>query len=447
MKIILAGAGDLGTHLAKMLSVELHDITIIDTDESRLARVLEVADVVTINGSPTSIATLKKAGVQNADLFVATSPAQDQDVNIVSALLAKKLGAKKVTARINSEEYQNNENKLLFSELGVDYLFYPEKTAMTEIVSLLRKGAVSEFMDFSHGKLQLIVYRLEEGAHLIDRTLEDFVKDVPMYKAVAVARNGCTIIPRAHFRFKENDTVYIISKREGITEAMSFSGKEKRKIRKLMILGGGRMGEMVAKQLEKSIDHVKLIELKKETCAHLSEVLGKTLVINGDGRNSDLLFEENLQDYDAFVAVTSSSETNILAGMVAKRTGVPKVIAEVENSEYIKLAEGVGVNSIINKKFLTAGRIFRFTLSNKVRSIKVLNGTDAEILEFIVSPNSKITTGKIKDLNFPENAIIGGIIRGSESYIASEDTIIKPYDQVVVFATPAAISKVDKLFL
>ena len=230
-------------------------------------------------------------------------------------------------------------------------------------------------------------------------------------------------------------------------QALSLSGKPKVSVRNLMILGGGRIGEMVARSMEKQAENIKLIELRPDRCAHLSEALDRTLVINGDGRNSDLLMQEGLKDMEAFVAVTSSSETNILSCVVAKRMGIPKVIAEVENFEYIKLAEEMGVDSVINKKLITAGKIFRFTLSNKVRSIKVLNGTDAVVLEFIVNTNSKITTGRLKELNFPEEAIIGGYVRGNESFIADSESTIRPYDQVVVFANPDAVDKVDKFFL
>ncbi len=448
MKIVVAGAGDVGSHLAKMLSLERHDITIIDTDQERLNRISEEADLITVLGRPTSIETLMSAGVQNADLFVAVSPASEQDVNIVSAVLAKKLGAKKVTARINNEEYQKNENKILFTELGIDSLFYPEKIAANEITNLLKQTSISEFMDYSHGKLQLIVYKIEDGSPMIDKTVSDVKSTAEhLFRAVSISRNGETIIPKSTTAFRLNDIVYIISRKEGVEKAMELSGKEKVSIRKLMILGGGRMGEMVARKLEKSVEQVKIIELKPQRCEYLSESLSKTLVINGDGRNSDMLIDEDIKDYDAFVAVTSSSETNILSCVVAKKMGVPRVIAEVENFEYINLAEGMGVDSVINKKLITAGRIFRFTLSNKVRSIKVLNGTEAEVLEFIVNTNSKITEGKIRDLDFPEDAIVGGFIRGNESFIADGDSVIQPYDQVVVFAHPSVVSKVDKFFL
>lgn len=449
MKIVIAGAGEVGSHLAKMLSNEYNDLTIIDSNESRLNKLAEFVDIVTVEGSPTSIRTLEKAGVPEADLFIAVSPAQEQDVNLISAMLAKKMGSKKVTARINNDEYLDHENKLLFTELGIDLLFYPEKIAAYEIIDLLRQTGTTEFMEFARGKLQMVVFRLEDGAPLISKSIYDLSApdgDI-LFKAVAIARNGTTIIPNSEVKFQENDLVFVISTKEGVTEAMSFSGKNEIDIKRLMIVGGGRIGEMLARKLERDVEHIKIIEQRKERCEHLSEILNKSLIINGDGRNSDLLLEEDVKNMDAFVAVTSSSETNILSCVAAKKVGVGKTIAEVENIEYIKLAEGMGVDAVINKKLITAGRIFRFTLSNKVRSIKCLNGSDAEILEFIVNPNSLITTGPVKDLNFPKEAIIGGIIRGNESFIAKGNTNIKPYDRVVVFALPTALAKVNKFFI
>lgn len=448
MKIVVAGAGEIGSHLAKMLSMEYHEITVISEDEESLEKINSDSDIVTVEGHPTSIDTLVKAGAGSADLFIAVNPDSEQDINIVSAALAKKLGAKKVTARINNEEYQKNDNRIIFTDLGIDSLFYPEKIAATEIVNLLKQNNASEFMNYSHGKLQLIVYRLEECSPMVDRTVAELRERTQnLFRSVAISRDGRTIIPKSATRFKTGDVVYLVSKKEGMEQALSLSGKPKVTIRNLMILGGGRIGEMVARSMEKQTENIKLIEIKPEKCGHLSEILDKTLVINGDGRNSDLLLEEGLKDMEAFVAVTSSSETNILSCVVAKRMGIPKVIAEVENFEYIKLAEEMGVDSVINKKLITAGKIFRFTLSNKVRSIKVLNGTDAVVLEFIVNTNSKITTGRLKELNFPDEAIIGGFVRGNESFIADSESTIRPYDQVVVFANPDAVDKVDKFFL
>ncbi len=447
MKIVIAGAGEIGSHLAKMLSLEYHDITVISPQEERLEYIAADCDVLTVCGSPTSIDVLMKSGAAAADLFIAVNPDLEQDVNIVSSVLAKKLGSKKVIARINNEEYQKSDNKFLFTELGIDSLIYPEKIAANEIVSLLKQSVASEFMNYSHGKIQLLVYKLDEYSPMIDRTVAELKSKDNLYRSVAISRDDQTLIPHQNTKFKLGDIVYLVAKKDGAEQALALSGKSKIDIDNIMIMGGGRVGELVARAVEKRSEVVKLIEQSAERCEYLSDVLSKTLVINGDGRDSDLLVEEGIKDMDAFVAVSSNSETNILSCVVAKKMGVPKVIAEVENLEYIKLAEGMGVDSVINKKLIAAGKIFRFTLSNKVRSLKILSGTDAVVMEFIVNTDSKITSGPLHELGFPEDAIIGGFVRGNECFIADKYSVIKPYDQVVVFAKPEAIEKVDKLFL
>ena len=451
MKIVIAGAGEVGSHLAKMLSNESNDITVIDIDQSRLDALSANADIVTVEGNPSTIHTLQEARVSDADLFIAVNPSDSQDVNIVSAMLAKKLGSKKVTARINNEEYLTYENKYLFTEMGIDLLFYPEKIAAGEIADLLKRTASTDSMDFARGKLQMAVFKLEEESSLLGMNMLEFsqlaAEEGMKYRVVAISRNNQTIIPKFDTKFKYHDLVFIISKREGMEMLMKYIGKQNIEVNSLMILGGSPIGEMVAKQMSKELDSVKLIELNKEKCLALSEKLpGNVIVVNGDGRNSDMLIEESIKDFDAFVAVTNSSETNILACVAAKSLGVARTIAEVENIEYIRLAESMGVDAVINKKLITAGRIFKFTLSNKVRFIKYMSGTNAEILEFIVAPDTKITKVPLKDMGFPRNAIIGGIIRGNESFIAVGDTQIQAYDRVAVFALPEAVKEVDKFF-
>ncbi|MCF0164491.1 MAG: Trk system potassium transporter TrkA [Bacteroidales bacterium] len=449
MKIVIAGAGEVGCHLAKMLQHEKHDLTLIDDVEERLEMISEDADIVSVFGNPTTISALNEAKVDKADLFVAVYPAKNQDINIVAALLAKQLGAKKVTARINNSEYLLHENKLMFKELGIDLLFYPEGIAATEIAGLLKQTEITEFVDFARGRLQLVVMRLDSGAPMIDVTEESFGfsgSEIP-FKVLAVARKGETFIPTVDTKFRLGDLVYIVCRKETVDMVLEYTGKTDFRIETLTILGGGRIGEMVAERFEKDVRSVKLIELNRDRCDYLSKKLNKTLIINGDGRNSDLFFEADVKNSDAFVAVTSSSETNIMASVAVKKMGVPKVIAEVENLEYIRLAEGMGIDAIINKKLITAGRIFRFTMSNKVRTIKTMSTSNAEVLEMIANPESMVTKAPIGDLSFPEDAKIGGIIRGSECFIATADFTIKPYDRVAVFALPTALKKIDKFFV
>ena len=451
MRIIIAGAGEVGSHLAKMLSNEANEITVIDSSSERLEALRSHTDVITVEGNPSAIRVLHNAEVENADLFIAVSPSDSQDVNIVSAMLAKKMGCKKATARINNEEYLSYENKYLFTEMGIDLLFYPEKIAANEIVELLKRSASTDSLDLARGKLQIAVFKLEEESPMIGMNMAEFssvaAADGLKFRVVAISRGGNTIIPKFDTKFKYHDLVFIISMREGVDMLMKYLGKRNIEVDKVMILGGSPIAEMVAKQLSKQVDNIKLIEMNKEKCLELSESLpNNVIVVNGDGRNSDMLLEENIRDYDVFVAVTNNSETNILACVAAKSLGVERTIAEVENIEYIRLAESMGVDAVINKKLITAGRIFKFTLSNKVRFIKYMSGTNAEVLEYIVAPDTAITKCPLKDMGFPADAIIGGIIRGNESFIAVGDTQIKAYDRVAVFALPQAAKDVDKFF-
>ena len=451
MKIVIAGAGEVGSHLAKMLSNEANEITVIDSDGERLEVLRSHTDVITVVGNPSAIKTLHEAEVAAADLFIAVNPSESQDVNIVSAMLAKKMGCKKATARINNEEYLSYENKYLFTEMGIDLLFYPEKIAAGEIVELLKRSASTDSLDFARGKLQVAVFKLEEESSMIGMNMAEFsniaAEDGLKFRVVAISRGDQTIIPKFDTKFKYHDLVFIVSKREGVDMLMKYLGKKNIEVDKVMILGGSPIAEIVAKQISKQVGQIKLIEINKEKCLHLSETLpSNVIVVNGDGRNSDMLLEENIRDYDAFVAVTNNSETNILACVAAKRLGIARTIAEVENLEYIRLAESMGVDAIINKKLITAGRIYKFTLSSKVRFIKYMSGTNAEVLEYIVAPDTTITKKTLKDMNFPKNAIIGGIIRGNEAIIAVGDTQIQAYDRVAVFALPEAVKEVDRFF-
>lgn len=451
MRIVIEGAGEVGSHLAKMLSTEANEITVIDADEARLAKLSSTADVVTLNGGASSITTLKEAGVEKADLFIAVNPFTSQDVNVVSALLAKKLGCPKVCARVDDEEYLSYENKYLFMEMGIDMMFYPEKIAAGEIVDLLKRTASTESMDFARGRLQMAVFKLEEDSPLLDMKLTEFTTAVSseqvQFRVVAVSRGAETLMPRPDMRFKYHDLVFIITKREGLEPIMTFLGKSNIEVGKMMILGASQIGGMVAKMMSKQMETIKVIDLDRQRCLELSEKTDdNVIVVHGDGRNSDLLIEENIKDYDAFVAVTGNDEANILACVVARKFGVPRTIAQVENLEYVKLAEDMGVDAVINKKLVTAGRIFKMTLSNKVRFVKYMNGTDAEVLEYIVAPGSMITKHPLRELTFPQNAIIGGVIRGKDSFIAVGDTQIEAYDRVAVFALPSAVKEVDKFF-
>ena len=451
MKIVIQGAGEIGSHLAKMLSKEANDITIIDDNPQRLHNITAIADVIAIEGQPSSLRILREAQVQDADLFISVVPFVPQDVNIVSALLAKNLGAKKVTARIDDPDFLSPENKLLFKQMGIELMFCPEKLAADEIFELLKHSSSSDSMDFARGKLQVEVFKLEEDSPLLDMKIAEFAaiasKDELQFRVIAISRNGKTIMPKFDTKLLYHDLVFIIATREGMKFLMKFLGKSNVETDKVLILGGSKIAELAAEQLSRKISMVKILEKDRERAMYLSEKLpDNVIVVVGDGRNSELLVEEGIKDFDAFLALTGKDEANVLACVSAKKFGIERTIAEVENIEYIHLAEEMGVDSVINKKLITAGRLFKFTLSGKARLVKYMSGTDAEVREFTVPAGSAITKGQLKDLTFPKDSVIGGVIRGSESLIAVGSTKIEPYDRVVVFALPHAVKEVDKFF-
>ncbi len=445
MRIVIAGAGEMGCHLAKMLSGNSHDITVIDHDSKLLSEVTSLADVITIEGDPTTFATLRKAMVRKSDLFIAVCVKEND--NIVSAVLAKQLGVKKSIARIDNNEYLEPNNKEMFINMGIDYLFYPEKDAALEVINLLGHTSTSEYVDFSGGKLSLVVFKLDSTSSLLGRELQGFSDDdTPLsYRTVAISRNKATIIPTKDEVFIEEDVIYVITRQDTMSEVMRYSGKSNIEIKNLMILGGSRIGIRTAMQLQDEVN-IKLVDYDPQKAYRLAEMLEKTLIINVDGRNTEAMLEEGISNMDAFVAVTGRSETNILAAMLAKRMGVKKVIAEVENLNYIGLAESMGIDTIINKKMVTASNIFRFTMSTDVQAIKCLNGSDAEVLEFIVKPNSPATKHIVKDLELPDDTIIGGIVRGDKVFIATGNSSIQAYDRVVVFSMPESVGKIGYYF-
>ena len=445
MRIVIAGAGEVGKHLAKMLSSEEHDLVVIDNDPDRLKVVSSTNDLLTIEGNANSISHLKEAKIHKADLFIGVT--FSEDVNINSAILSKRLGAKKCIARIDNQEFLLPANKELFENLGVDYMIYPEKIAAREIVGLLAETGSTEMVEFSGGKLHMYVIRLDKDAPIINKTLRDLSPgDKGLeYRAVAITRQGQTIVPGGDDQFEEGDLVYVISSKIGLKELYKYSGKQQFEIRNIMILGGSRIGRKTAAALGNQ-HYVKLIEADRQKSVKLSNILSNTLVINGDGTDMELLKQEGLEKMDAFIAVTENAETNILSCLLAKQMGVRRTIAEVENMGYISLAEKIGVDTIINKKLITASRIFRFTMSEEVSSIKCLTGTAAEVMEFVVKPDAPATKGTLSEVSFPREAIIGGVIRGKNAFIAHGDSQIKPYDRVVIFALPGVIHTIGKFF-
>ena len=445
MRIVVSADGELGHYLVKMLLSENHDITLVNDDENFLSEINEHFDVLTILGDPTLISTLTTAHVDKADLFIGVL--HQETPNLLTAALAKKMGAKRCIARVNNPENLSRENRQFYNELGINSFVSPENIASKEIVRLLKNSSAEEIFEFSKGKLSLILIRLDERAQVINKSLHEIAGENSElnFRAVAIHRHGKTVIPHGETRFLTGDLAYIITKPEGMAKVVEMGGKGNVVMRNIMIVGGGRIGKLTAKRLEDTMN-IKLIEMDIKRCESLSEKLNKTMIIYGDSRDLSLLEDEGISSMDAFISVTNNTETNILTCLLAKKMGVPKTIALVENIDYINIAQNVNIDTIINKKLIAASYIENFTLSSNVSSTKMLNAVDAEAIEFVVEEKAPVTKRKIMQLRFPDGAIIGGVIRNGVGHIAVGDFQIEAHDRVVVFSIPEVKSKVNKLF-
>lgn len=452
MKVVIDGAGEIGSHLAKLLVREGNDVAVIDSERSRLDNLCASVDIEPVEGEPTSLKSLIDAQAGKADLFIAVVPYVDQEVNMIASLFAKNLGAKKVVARIQNLDLLSKSSRQMMRDLGLDMTFCPEKIAADEIVSQLRYNTASDTMDFARGKFHIAAFRLGEDSPIIDMRLVDFTKhfsekENSQFRVIALSREDKTIIPKFDTKFKYGDMVYIITKSDGVKSLNNYLGLEDIAVKRVMIMGGGSVGAIVASFLVHEVSSVKLIELKHDRCLELVEELPEEVeVVNGDARNSDFLYEQGLHTCDAFVAVTGSDEANILACVAAKKFGVSRTVAEVENMEYVRLAEEMGVDVVINKKLTTASRIYKLTLSDRAKFVRYMSGTDAEVMEYTAAEGSAITKDTLKNIDFPSDAVIGGVLRGNDAFIAVGDTRIQKDDRVAVFTMPSCAKDVDKLF-
>jgi trk system potassium uptake protein TrkA len=432
-------------HLAEALVRSNHNITIVDPHEELLKMMESHSDLMTITGDSTSTAVLQRANVKRADLVIAVL--HDEHINLLTSIIAKKLGAKKVIARVNTMENLSPEVWRMYQDLGIDGLLSPEDIAAQEIISLLKKNASSETYDFAGGNLQLFMVKLEAEAEILGKTVDQVMDQYEHieFRVAAIHRRQSTFVPHGEEVFQVGDMVYVVTKPHAIKDIIRLSGKKQINVHNVMIVGGGRVGRITAKRLESELN-IKILEMDKERCMDLTNYLSEALVVNADARNLDLLEDEGIKDMDAFIAVTDNTETNILTCLQAKSFGVKKTIALVENIDYIDISQNIGIDSIINKKLIAASYMVKYTLGAKVSTLKSLSGIDADIVEFEVRAGSAVTRKPIGQLPMPNDAIICGITRDGESYIATEDFQIETDDQVVVLALPNAIPAVERLF-
>lgn len=447
MKIIIAGAGEVGSHLAKLLSREEQDIILLDKDKEKLNRLDSNYNLMTVVGSPTSFKDQKRAGVNaDCDLFIAVTPYENS--NLIACGIAKKLGARKTVGRIDNYEYLNPDNRPFFDSIGVDHLIYPEYLAAQEICQALKRPWARNWFELHDGELILVGVRVGENASLIGKMLKDLTFTQHNYHVSAIKRRHETIIPRGDDIIRIGDIVYFTTTREYVDEIRELCGKKDYHVRNVMIMGGGRIAVRLAHLASDQFD-MTVIDNDLPVCRALPEkCAGKKLkIIHGDARNNDTLREEGIGDVDAFVALTDFSETNILACLTAKEFGVEKTVAEVENIQFISEAEGLNIGTVINKKLLASSKIFQILLDTDISSSKFMALADAEVAELEAREGSKITRGKVMDLRLSRDMTIAGLIRDGKGMLVTGRTEIRPGDHVLVFCLSGAIHKVEKLFV
>lgn len=452
MRIVIGGAGEVGFHLAKWLSKELLDVIVIDTDKKNLQTIESNLDVMVHRGDITSFDTLREIKIDLTDIFISVT--QLQNTNLTAALIAKKMGAKRTIARIENPEFLRRENAIPVQRMGIDVLISPEQLAALEIHQLIEESAFNTMHTFTHGELKLFGTILDKDCKVLNKSVgevADSLKHPPHYMPIAMIRhiqkgNYETLIPTESTVYQLNDQVYFIALKHATAEIYNLLGKKQEFFKNVIVLGGGSIGKKTVSLLKDSKHSVKLIEKDQNRAFDLADEFSNVLVINGDGRDGDLLEEEGISHSDAFIAVTGSSETNIMSCLVAKSKGVKKTIALVENMDYIHLSQEVGINAFINKKLLAADSIFRYIRKGDIVDVTGLSDIDAEVMEFKVDENSLVTNKTIQEIKFPKDSIVCGIVRKSEGYIPTADFRIESGDHVVVFVQPTAISKIGKFF-
>jgi trk system potassium uptake protein TrkA len=446
MKIIIAGAGDLGSHLAKLLSSESHDIYLLDKNEERLNTISSQIDVFTIAGDAKSVEIMEQKLISSCDLLIAVT--SSEETNMLICILGKKLGAKRTIARINDDNIIKENKEHFYNELGIDTLISPTYLATLEIQRLVNQSAFTDDIEFENGKLTVFGISLSKNSKLINKTVRESAGLNPnlSFKPLALHRDNLTLIVSGETILKENDIVYFISLKESIPNIIKLCGKNNFKIKDVMIIGGSRIGINTAELLENDF-RVILVEKDKTICDQMANILKNTLVINIDGHDVKMLEEEGLTEIDALISVTADSEMNIMTSLVGKSHGIKKTIARIENFDYINLSQSIGIDTLINKKIIAADNIFKFVRKGNVSLVANLHGTDAEIIEFIVKADSKITKYPISKLNFPSSSKIAGVIRNGNPIIAFGDFHLKENDKIIVFSLTESIKEIEKFFL
>lgn len=443
MKIIIAGDGDTGCHLARLLSTESQDVVLIGTQTNRLEYLDARYNILTLQGKSTSPATLKAAGVSDCDLFVAVTPWEN--CNLLSALIARDMGAKRTLARVSSSEYTEQEQRSRFMSHGIDTLVLPEKIAAEEIAAGLRHSWLRSRMEIHGGEIVVATVKLHPGAPLDGTLLRDLRQDDKQFHVSAIRRGHETIIPRGDDMLRARDILYLTYRPDKERELPALCGITPVRIRKVMIAGAGKTARLLAAKLGNDFD-ITAIDSDRERCRKFASKCRNATVVNSDFRQIDVLREERISEAQAFVALSDSAETNIVSSMVARDMGVSKTVAEIEDLQYLDEANRLDIDSVVNKKLATSGAIYQMLLDTYLDTPRCLALEEVEVAEVVAAPDSRITRAPIKDLKLPREMTLGGLVRGGTGVLVNGDTHIHPGDHVVVFCLEGFISRLMRYF-
>lgn len=443
MRILIIGAGDIGLQLARRLSTVQHDLTVIEIDPDKIQRLRERVDAFVVEGSGTSYRTLQQAQAASMDLVAAVS--DNDEVNLLSCQLAKKMGVPTTIARVRNTEFTMDSFILSPKELGVDHIIHPEVETAHAVAHLIRQSSASYAYEFEHGKIQIIGVRLDRRSPVLNTPLSNLTtyKDEHL-RIVAIERNHQTIIPDGTSVLFPGDQVFAVCDHDYVRDFLSMVGKTETRAENIMIVGGGLIGQTIAKCMQGEAN-VKIIEGVQQKAECAAELLPSTLVIHGDGTDLQLLIEEGLSDMDAFVAVTGNDENNIISSLLASHYKVPQSIALVNKLDYLSVIPQLGVDGVVSRQLLTVNAV-EHLIQSEIADIATPPGMDAQLIEFIAERGSKITKRPLMKTRFPKNAIIGAVMRGDAVIVPHGNTQIEVGDKAVVFTMPDAVQQVDQLF-
>lgn len=447
MQVIVVGAGEVGFDVARMLSLEQHDVVVIDHDPKALQRVGDRLDVMTVEGTGTSAEVLVESGIQSADMIIAVTSLDE--ANLIACMIADRMGVGTTIARLRSYEFTRAQSVLRAADFGIDLILHPEESAADEVVRLIRRTEATDVLPFANGRLQLVGMRLDEDSPATGATLRELLEQHSgiSFRVMGIARGERTVLPRGDERLHAGDQLFVLGHPSDLSAVARFFGKSETDVNNVMILGGSSVGMHVAEQLGQDMNkNVKLIEPDRERCQELAEKLPDVLVIQGDTTDIDLLATEGIGEMDAFVAVTDDQESNLVTCLMAKHLEVPKTVALLSKGAYVPISQTIGLDAAVSKKLAVSREVMRFLRGKHVRSVATVHGLDAEILVIEAKPDAPVTGGTLRELRLPEGLLLGAVLQNGDVEVATGTTHLQPGDRAIVFVRPGHVSEVERFF-